>query len=47
MCNNLLEVDQPLTKLLHIIDIPIWGLGFIPCNVFSQIENDDDLVEII
>jgi hypothetical protein len=23
------------------------GVGFIPCNVFSQIEKDDDLVETI
>jgi hypothetical protein len=29
------------------IDIFPWGMGFIPHNVFSWIENDDELVNII
>jgi len=47
------QVRQPLlvkftsNKLLGIINIPKWNVGFIPCNVFSQIEKDDDLVENI
>jgi hypothetical protein len=34
-------------KLLHIIGILRWGVGFIPHNAFSRIEKDDDLVETI
>ncbi len=34
-------------KLLHIIGIPMWGMGFTPCNAFSRIEKDDDLDETI
>ncbi len=34
-------------KLLKFICILAWGVRFIPCNVFTQIEKDDDLVEII
>jgi hypothetical protein len=34
-------------KLLGVINIPKWGVGFIPHNAFSRIEKDDDLVEII
>ncbi len=47
------EVQQSLLirlsfdKLLHILDIPLWRVGFIPCNIFSQIEKDDDLVKTI
>jgi hypothetical protein len=25
----------------------MWGVGFIPCNAFSQIKKDDDLDETI
>jgi hypothetical protein len=47
------QVHQPLlvkfttNKLLRIIYIPKWNVGFIFYNVFSQIEKDDDLVENI
>jgi len=47
------EVRQPLLvrfasdKLLSIINIPKWGVGFIPCSAFSRIEKDDDLADII
>lgn len=34
-------------KLLHIIGMPMWGVGFIPCNAFSRTEKDDDLDETI
>jgi len=34
-------------KLIGIIDILMWGVGFIPRNVFSWIEKDDDLAKTI
>ncbi len=47
------KVFQPLlvkftsNKLLSIISILKWSVGFIPRSAFSQIEKDDDLVENI
>jgi hypothetical protein len=40
-------VRLAFNKLLHIIGIPMWGVGFIPHNTFSRIEKDNDLVKII
>jgi hypothetical protein len=50
---HLEEVWWPLfvrftfNKLLHIIGIPMWGVGCIPCNAFSWIEKDGDIDETI
>jgi hypothetical protein len=44
---NLYWYSSPPTNLISIIDILKWGVGFIPCSVFSQIEKDDDLAKNI
>ncbi len=39
-------IQLAFNKLLNFIRILAWGVRFITCSVFSQIEKDDDLVEI-
>jgi hypothetical protein len=39
------NASRRFNKLLHVIGIPMWGVGSIPCNVFSWIEKDDDLLK--
>jgi hypothetical protein len=41
---NIVSLWQVFLKL---IDIPIGAVGFNPRNVFSWIEKDDDLIELI
>jgi len=43
----LLLVKLTYDKLLQIIGIPMWGVGFIPYNKFSQIEKYNDFTKII
>jgi hypothetical protein len=41
---NIVSLWQVVLKLIHI---PIGAVGFNPRNVFSWIEKDDDLIELI
>jgi hypothetical protein len=42
-----LLVRLAFDMLLGISDIITWGVGFVPQNAWTRLENDDNLVEVI